>query len=102
MNRRRDHIAGRRRIAPLSDPEIRAGALRFSLAVSAYSDDAEERDDLARQATLALRDLQRKATSRGLSLKKVTEALAGFLLQSWAVYRLGFEAGCAGARHGPQ
>jgi hypothetical protein len=90
--------------APISDPEIRASALRFWLAVCqrAYSDDAEQRDDLAREAMLALLDLQRKATARGLPWKKVTEALAGFLLQGFEVYGLGFEAGYAGARHGPQ
>jgi hypothetical protein len=87
-------------LSPLSDPEIRADALRFCLAICeiAYSDDAEERDELAREAELAHLDLERLAAARELSC----DALGIFFLRSLEIYRLGIEAGIAMTHHGPQ
>jgi hypothetical protein len=91
-------------LSPLSDPEIRDGALRFCLALCRRvdSDDAEERDELAREIDLAVLDLQRKVAAHGFSWDEIADPLADLLLLIFSAYRLGIEAGIAIARHGPK
>jgi hypothetical protein len=88
----------------LSDPEIRAGVLRFCLALcrSTNSDDVEERDELEREVELAVLNLQRKIATRGLSWDEIADELADLLLWVYGNYCLGLEAGIAMARHGRQ
>ena len=90
----------------LSDPTMRASALHYCLAICkiAYSaaDDDEQRDELAREAELALLDLERQAAARGLPWEKVTDALGILFLQSLEIYGLGYEVGYARASHGLQ
>ena len=91
-------------LSPLSDPEIRAGALRFcsALCQRVNSNDAEERDELARELDLAVLDLQCKVTARGLSWDEIADPLAVVLLEYFSGFRIGVEAGRARARHGVQ
>jgi hypothetical protein len=90
-------------LSPLSDPEIRAGALRFCLALCrcVEGDDAE-RDELARELDLAVFDLQRKVAAHGFSWDEFAHPLAGFLIGVFRNFRLGIEAGIARATHGLQ